>query len=504
MKGSIKTKVIIGSLVIIAALSLMLVWNPEAMRSVPAEKHKPLILYCAAGIKTPVEKVVKEYEANFGVPIKLQYGGSGTLLSNLRISQFGDLYLAGDSSFIEIARKQGLVAEAIPLSYIRPVIVVAKGNPKNIHSANDLLRRDVRIALGNPEAAAVGKQTREVLLNLGLWEEIEDLVRKRGVFKPTVEGVANDIKLGIVDAGVIWDATERQYPELEIGAALTDDKTFVMEVTIGVLTSCRRPADALHFARYLAASDRGLREFARYGYTPVDGDIWEENPEILLMSGGVNRPAIEGTIRAFEMREGCRVIRVYNGCGILVAQMMAGERPDAYFACDISFMNSVQDLFFEAINISETEILIAVQKGNPRNIQSLEDLTIEGLKLGVANAKQSALGALTVLTLQRAGLQERVMHNVVSQTPTADLLVNQLRTGSLDAVIVYEANIAHVSEHLDIVRVDAPSAKAIQPFAVLKNSKFKHLTRRLLAAIQSADSRERYLQTGFRWLVELE
>ncbi len=32
------------------------------------------------------------------------------------------------------------------------------------------------------------------------------------------------------------------------------------------------------------------------------------------------RPAIEETIQAFEQREGVRVIRIYNGCGILVGR----------------------------------------------------------------------------------------------------------------------------------------------------------------------------------------
>ncbi len=56
------------------------------------------------------------------------------------------------------------------------------------------------------------------------------------------------------------------------------------------------------------------------------------------------RPAIEQTIAEFERREGVKVTRVYNGCGILVAQMKAGEVPDAYFACDSEFMNQVNDI----------------------------------------------------------------------------------------------------------------------------------------------------------------
>jgi molybdenum ABC transporter molybdate-binding protein len=490
--------IVLGSILVLAALVVLLWWTPGTGHR--QDSAQPLVLYCAAGVNPPVAEVAKEYQEQFGVTISVQYGGSGTLLSNLRVAQTGDLYLAADASYIQIARQQGLIAETIPLATQRPVIASAKGNPKKIQSLKDLLREDVRIALGNPDAASIGKQTEVAMSKAGLWENLKQAVQSRGVFKPTVNDVANDIKIGTVDAGVIWDSTARQYPELEIVAPLTEDSGFVAEITVAVLRSSRQPTEALRFARYLSARDKGLKAFERHQYTVVEGDLWAKEPQVLLFSGGVNRPAIEDTLKAFEQREGCKVTRVYNGCGILVAQMKAGERPDAYFACDVSFMRQVHDLFFDSVNVSETDILIAVPKGNPRGIVSLQDLTKEGLKLGVANAEQSALGALTERMLESAGLLKAVMANVRSQTPTADMLVNQLRAGGLDAVIVYEANVSQVRDHLDIVRIDLPTAKAVQPYAVAKGSSYKHLTRRLLDAITSAESQQKYKTAGFRWL----
>jgi molybdate transport system substrate-binding protein len=496
---SVKLYVVLGSAAAAIVLVLLLLGAPDS-KNQRQGLGQPLVLYCAAGMKPPVAEIAEEYEHEFGTAIRIQYGGSGTLLSNLRVVQTGDLYLAADASYIRIAREQGLVAETIPLALMHPVIASMRGNPKNVHSARDLLRDDVRVALGNPDAASIGKQTRIAMTRAGLWEELKQAVQSRGVFKPTVNDVANDLKIGTVHAGVVWDATAKQYPELEIVAPLSDDPNFAMEVMIGVLQSSRQPTEALRFARYLSARDKGLETFKKHHYTVPAGDVWAREPEILLLSGGVNRPAIEDTLRAFERREGCRITRVYNGCGILVAQMKAGERPDAYFACDVSFIHQVHDLFLDPVNVSETDILIAVPKGNPRGIASLQDLTEKGLKLGVANAEQSALGALTRRMLGDAGLLPDVMANVRSQTPTADMLVNQLRAGGLDAVIVYEANIAQVREHLDIVRIGLPSAKAIQPFAVAAGSGHKYLTQRLLNAITSAESQEKYKSAGFRWL----
>ena len=491
--------VIAGSLAAAAALILLLWWpsRPKSDRAAAghSDPSTPLVVYCAAGMKGPVEVVAREYEAEFGVPVHLQYGGSGTLLANLRIARTGDLYLAADGSYLDLARSNGLVAEILPLARLTPVLAVRTNAPVPIGSLTDLLQPGVTLALANPEAAAVGRLTRDLLQAAGRWDALAPQVR---VFKPTVNEVANDVKLGTVTAGVVWDATAAQYPELR-AVPLPELAAGASDVAIAVLQSSTRPAAALRFARYLAARDRGLRRFAAAGFQVVRGDLWAATPEVVLYSGGVNRVAIEESLREFEAREGARVTRVYNGCGILTAQIRAGQRPDAYFACDVSFMTTVGEHFGPALDLAETRIVILTRKDNPAGLTGLADLTRPGLALGVANAQQSALGALTARLLESRGLLERVMANVRVQAPTADLLVNQLRAGGLDAVVVYRANTSQVRDVLTVVELPEPEALAIQPYAIGRNSDHVHLMERLLAKLRSDGSRSRFEESGFTW-----
>ena len=60
-----------------------------------------------------------------------------------------------------------------------------------------------------------------------------------------------------------------------------------------------------------------------------------------------------------------------------------------------------------------------------------------------------------------------------------------MRTGSLDAVIVYQANTSQVRNLLDVVQLELPTAKAVQPYGVGRNSAHKLLMDRLLAATDS-------------------
>ncbi|NDP21994.1 MAG: molybdate ABC transporter substrate-binding protein [Paludibacter sp.] len=455
-------------------------------------KEIELFVYCAAGMKTPMDNIVKQYKKEYGVNVIVQYGGSGSLLSSIRVSNKGDIYLASDNSFLESAKKYNLVDEIQSLAFLKPVIVTRKGNPKKISTILDFLKPNVSFCLGTPDVTSIGKMTQKLYTELNVWGDIS---KKVTVFKPTVFDVANDVKLGTVDAAIIWDGVAYQYPELEIIKDTQLDK-YQESVWVTVLKSSKNPTEALKFLRYLSAKDKGLSVFEKYKYTVIEGDKWSEKPDLLLYSGGVNRVAVEAIIKQFEAREGLTVTRVYNGCGILVGQIKTGRKPDAFLTCDISFMDQVKADFCDLRNISQTDIVIVTKKGNPLNIKSLKDLSDQSLKLGVGNPLQSTLGALTQRIFKSLKL-ESINKNVCVQTPTADLLINQLRTGALDAAIVYKANTAKVKDKLDVIAIKETYATATQNFGLSKISENKNAMKRLVDAIKSEPSQKYFINNGF-------
>ncbi|MEQ1830616.1 MAG: substrate-binding domain-containing protein, partial [Pirellula sp.] len=348
----------------------------------------------------------------------------------------------------------------------------------------------------NPDAAAIGRQTRHVLNESGHWSQLE---KATTAFRTTVTDVANDIKVGAADAGIVYDAVLKTFPDLE-SIVLNELEPIVSNVAISVVSTTKQPQAALHFARYVAARDRGLKHYAVHGFQIEHGDPWSDVPELSVFAGSMLRPAIEDTLIAFEAREGVRVTRVYNGCGILVAQMKAGQHPDAYFACDREFMSQVPDLFPNPVDVSTNELVILVKKGNPLMIQSLRDLTRENLRVGIGHEKQCAMGWITQNTIREAGIQQEVMANVTVQTPTGDMLVNQLRTGSLDAAVVYISNAAGAAEHLDAIRIEGLACSvAVQPLAVSEDTQYPQLLNRLFQKICSSESEEIFAAEGFQW-----
>lgn len=456
-----------------------------------------LTVYCAAGLKQPVEAIAAKYRAEFGVEVQLQYGPTGALISNLRVAKRGDLFIAADDGSIADARKFELVREVLPLVRQHPVIAVRAGNPKNIRALADLLRDDVKLALTNPDAASISRVSKAALGDT--WAK---LAARATVMKPTVTEIAADLSLGAVDAAILWDATVPQFKGL-IAVEVPELKDRVENASAAVLAFCPQPAAALKFARYLAAPEQGGAVFQSHGFQLTDGDKWAEKPELILYSGGVNRLAIEKLLKQFADREGVNVTTVFNGCGVLCATMKTMDSatsprfPDAYYACDLCFVPPVAAQFPEAFLLTETEIGIVVRKGNPKNVKTLADLAQPGLKLGLCNAEQSTLGFMTRGMLKQTGLLDSVRKNVVVEVPTADFLINQMRAGGLEAAVVYRVNAAPQAEHLEFFPIKHEGAKAIQPFAVRERSPNRQLARRLLDLLKA--NRGEFEAAGFQW-----
>jgi len=497
------TVVTISSVLLIAVLVGTLYMLGRQTRTV---EGKTLRMYCAAGLRAPVEQAVRQYSQEYGVTVQVQYGGSNTLLSQIEASHTGDLYLAADDYYLLTARQKGLAVELFGIAWMRPVIAVPKGNPKKVKGIKDLIDRKLRVALANPDQAAVGRAVRDALKRRGLWQPLAELARRSGVFKPTVNELANDVLIGAVDAGIVWDSLLPQYPELE-AIECPEFKSATASVGLCVLSSAKDPRAALHFARYLTARDRGLPFFKRLGYRVIEGDVWEEVPQITFFVGSVNRRAIEQTIKEFQKREGVVVNTVYHGCGILTAQMRSIRQkggtgfPDAYMACDVYYLNNVRDWFQEAVNVSETEIVMVVQKGNPKGIKELKDLTRPGIRVVVGQPDQCTIGALTRRLLQQEGLYEAVMKNVVSQTASSAMLVPAITTKAADVALAYATDAKAESERVDAIRINSPYTKAIQPFAIARTSKHKNLVRRLFDAI--VRNNQRFKLAGFHFRLQM-
>lgn len=497
---------IIGLVVMLVALVVLgcLLVSIQKPATIGGEK---LVVFCAAGTRPAMKDIVAQYEDEFDVEINIQYQGSNTLLSQIEAAPTGDIYIAADDSYIDLAIERGLVKETVPIARQRPIIAVQKGNPMNITGIDDLLKPDIYTGVGNPDQAAVGKVTRKLLKASGHWGKLEARVETDGVYKPTVPEVANDVVLGHMHAAIIWDATINNYkdkleairvPELDAGTA---------DITIGVLTSTEVPPRALHFARYVAAPTKGQAILESKGFETTPGDPWAERPKLTFFCGAVNRKAVEPIIRSFEQREAADITISYNGCGVLVGTMktIAGQEtgsgfPDTYMACDTYYLDVVQDWFEPGVNVSDTNVVLVVQKGNPKNIRTLADLTKPDIRIATGQPQQCTIGVLTRRLFEAENIADEVKGNIVTEMTSSSLLIPQVTEGAVDVVLAYETDTRAAADRIDVIPIDSKVAVAVQPFTIARTSENRQLARRLFNAI--AASKSDFEAAGFHWRLD--
>jgi molybdate transport system substrate-binding protein len=171
-----------------------------------AKKVSPGPLLChVGGTMRPVfEKLAELYQRQTGQSIEINSADSGELLAHIELQAQGDLYVAHDP-FLDIIMKRGLALDGWTLAEIRPVIIVSKGNPKNIRGLQDLARTDVQLALTDPNASTLGRMLPTIFSKAGM--DLNALMHKKNIIiHRSGSYVANLIQMKNADAALVWSA----------------------------------------------------------------------------------------------------------------------------------------------------------------------------------------------------------------------------------------------------------------------------------------------------------
>jgi molybdate transport system substrate-binding protein len=227
-------------------------------------QDRTLVLYCGAGIRPPAEELVKQFEQQSDVTVECDFAGSEVLLGRIKLTRSGDVYLPGDAHYVELARTEDLVAASKPVCYFVPVILVAKGNPRGIHTLADLVRPDIRIGLGDPEACAIGRVAARIFAKNGISDkDVADCVTFRSL---TVNELGDKVKLGALDAVIVWDATAAYYQNATEVVRIPADQNVISTVPVAALNTSDEPELARQLMDFLA-SEQGKAVFAKHHYS---------------------------------------------------------------------------------------------------------------------------------------------------------------------------------------------------------------------------------------------
>ena len=224
-----------------------------------------ILVHCGAGMRAPVQKLADEFSAARGVEVDIDYAGSNRLLGKIVMSEKGDVYIPGDTKYVEMAREKGLVASHRRFCYLVPTIMVSKGyaDRDKIKSLADLARPGLRVGLADEQAAAVGRLIPELMALNGV--DLGAVKKNLKLSTATVNHLGLAIEMGTLDAVIVWNSIAAMYPQACVTVEIPPAKNIIPEVSAAVLNTAANPMAAREFVRFVTGP-RGREVLAEHGY----------------------------------------------------------------------------------------------------------------------------------------------------------------------------------------------------------------------------------------------
>lgn len=198
----IRKNVIRGATALGAALCLTSA--PLAAADQPA-----LTVFAAASLREAFEAVAPAFTKHTGIRVTFAFGGSDTLVTQLKQGAPADVFASANEAQMKIASDAGLLAEPAR-TFVRNhlVVIVPKDNSATIAAVADLAKPGVKVVLA-AATVPVGNYARAALRKLngtqGYPADFAAAVEHNLVSDELdVKAVATKIALGEGDAGVVY------------------------------------------------------------------------------------------------------------------------------------------------------------------------------------------------------------------------------------------------------------------------------------------------------------
>lgn len=240
------------------------VWTGSIGGALSSEKGA-LELFVGSASQPATQEAARRFEEKTGIRINLHLGGSGKMLSEMKLSERGDLYFPGSSDFMELAKKEKLVLEETEkiVVYLIPAINVPRGNPRGIRSLEDLTRPGLKIGIARPDTVCVGLYAVEILEKSGLSQEVRKNIK---TYTASCAKVAQLVSLNMVDAVLGWRVFTYWKPDrIETILLRPDQIPRIGYIPIAISSFCEDRERAQSFIDFLLG-DQGRTIYRKWNY----------------------------------------------------------------------------------------------------------------------------------------------------------------------------------------------------------------------------------------------
>lgn len=158
---------------------------------------------------------------------------------------------------------------------------------------------------------------------------------------------------------------------------------------------------------------------------------------MIYCGAGMTKPFQE-IADAFKNGSGCEINVTYANAGQIHSQITTSKEGDLFVAGSGDELKSVEAYIKGKKDLVKHIPVLAVQKGNPKQIKGLADLTGDGVTLIMGDVDATPIGKIAKKAMTDAGIFDQV--HIEATTATAPQMSAALSAGEADAAIVWKEN----------------------------------------------------------------
>lgn len=217
-----------------------------------SETEARLNVSAAATLRHALATLVPKFEKANHVKLVVNYGASGMLMKQIEAGSPADVFLSAGAAQVDTLTAEGIVSAETTATFAGNdvVILVAKGNPKNINGPEDLAKA-TKLTTGDPAVAPHGTKAREYLTNVGLWDEL----LPKFVFSINAAQTDDYVARGEVDAGLAFASDSKGRSDIEVAYAVPSGRVTPVRYVAAPIKGSSRSAVARRFVTYLLSPE---------------------------------------------------------------------------------------------------------------------------------------------------------------------------------------------------------------------------------------------------------
>ncbi|HKD64621.1 MAG TPA: molybdate ABC transporter substrate-binding protein [Candidatus Acidoferrales bacterium] len=221
----------------------------------------------AISLKDALDEILHLYSSEHpSAEIHFNLGGSGTLQRQIEQGAPVDIFISASPKEMDSLQSQGLLVPDTRKDLVKnSVVLIVPVGSAGVSNFQDLTKPAIKtIAVGEPQTVPAGKYAQEVLMHLGIYDQLKPKL----VFAKDVRQVLTYVETGNADAGIVYATETMVSKKVTVAATASEDSHSPVVYPAAIVRSSKNLAGAKMFIEFLGGGE-ARAVFQKYGFIPA-------------------------------------------------------------------------------------------------------------------------------------------------------------------------------------------------------------------------------------------